>query len=70
MRRVGYLVALALLLEAAVITANPPPPYNPPANPPQQTGRPPAAPPRSYPPNWYYNPYTQGIVALPQRGGY
>jgi hypothetical protein len=24
---------------------------------------------QKYPPSWYYNPYTQGIVSLPQRGG-
>jgi hypothetical protein len=69
MRAVGGLTLLGLL-QAAVITANPPPYSYPPANPPQQTGRPVAAPPlRSYPPSWSYDPYTQGIVGLPQKGG-
>ena len=74
MQRGGHLVTLALLLEAAVIAGNPPPPYQPyrpPANLPQQTGQPPAAESavRSYPPSWYYDPYTQGVAGLPQREG-
>jgi hypothetical protein len=69
--RAGRLALLALLLEAAAITANPPPPYPPPANLPRQTGRPLAAPlPHSYPPSWYYDPYTQGVAGLPQKEGY
>jgi hypothetical protein len=38
------------------IPGNAPPAYAPPAA-------------RQYPPSWYYNPYTQGIVLLPQGGG-
>jgi len=41
----------------AAIPGNVPPAYAPPPGVPQ------------YPPSWYYNPYTQGIVPLPQREG-
>ena len=68
-RALCCLALLGLLLEAAVITGNPPR-YDLPPNPPQRTGRPLAEPPlRAYPPSSYYDPYTQGIVALPQKGG-
>ena len=70
MRAIGRLAPFGLLLQAAVTTANPPPPY-PPANPPSQAGPPVAQPAlRSYPPSWSYDPYTQGITRLPQSDGY
>jgi len=74
MRRLGDPLALAFLAVAAV-AENPPlpqPPYGQaPFYVPNWSGlprnRPPAPP--LHPPEWYYNPYTQGIVPLPQRGG-
>jgi hypothetical protein len=66
----GRAALFGLLFEAAAINGSPPAPYRPPANPPQQTGRPAGESPlRSYPPGWYYDPYTQGIAGLPQKGG-
>jgi hypothetical protein len=61
-RRVSQMTVLAFLMEA-VIAANP--------DLPNKAGLPISPPPAvpSYPPSWYYNPYTQGIVPLPQRGG-
>ena len=70
MRAHSQLTVLAFLLEM-VIAANADPRPGPPPALPGGVSVPtiplPAV--RPYPPSWYYNPYTQGIVALPQRGG-
>jgi hypothetical protein len=70
MRAFSQLVVLAFLVAAAV-GANADPRYSPSPALPNKAGVPSNAPPAMppHPPSWYYNPYTQGVVALPQRGG-
>ena len=70
MRAFRQLTVLAFLVEAA-ITANADPYYSPSLHSPNKASLPSNAPPAvpPHPPSWYYNPYTQGIVPLPQRGG-
>jgi hypothetical protein len=62
--------ALAFLV-GTTAPGNVDPQYTPPPPPPQRAALPNSGPPpvtQKYPPSWYYNPYTQGVVRLPQSG--
>jgi len=72
-RVLDQLAALAFVV-GTMAAGNVDPPYIPAPSPlpPERPALPSSNPPpitQKYPPSWYYNPYTQGIVRLPQGGG-
>jgi len=71
MRALSQLAALAFLV-GTTAPGNVDPRYTPAPSLPERAALPNNRPPpitQEYPPSWYYNPYTQGIVPLPQRSG-
>ena len=71
MRALSQLAALAFLA-GTTVPGNVDPRYTPAPAPSERSALPNDGPPpitQKYPPSWYYNPYTQGIVPLPQRSG-